>query len=97
MVTRYGMSVTLGNRVFGKRDELVFLGKELGEHQKDYSEEVAAKIDIEVSRIVDEGYKRAEQLINKNKKKMEEVSDVLLKKETLEAPEFNKLMKGAKA
>lgn len=92
MVTRYGMSEKLGNRIFGKRDELVFLGKELGEHQKDYSEQIAAVIDSEVSRITSEAYKVAEKLITSNKKKMEAVAKVLLEKETIEADEFNKLM-----
>lgn len=93
MVTRFGMSERLGNRIFGKRDELVFLGKELGEHQKDYSEEVAGIIDAEVSRITSEAYTKAEELIKKNKKKMEEVAKILIDKETIESEEFNKLMK----
>lgn len=92
MVTRYGMSEKLGNRVFGKRDEMVFLGKELGEHHKDYSEVVAAQIDSEVSRIVDEGYKKAAKTINSNKKKMDRVAAALLEKETLDADEFKKIM-----
>lgn len=92
MVTRYGMSEKLGNRSYGRKDELVFLGKELGEHHKDYSEEVAALIDKEVTQIVNDGYKKAVQLITKNKKKMEAVAAVLIEKETLEAEEFNKLM-----
>lgn len=92
MVTRFGMSEKLGNRAFGRNEEYVFLGKELGEHHKDYSEEVASVIDQEVSRIVEDGYKKAVQLITKNKKKMDAVANVLIEKETLEAEEFNKLM-----
>jgi cell division protease FtsH len=94
MVTRYGMSEKLGNRTFGKRDELVFLGREMGEHRKDYSEEIAAQIDAEVSRIVEEGNVMATKLITANKAKMEKVAKVLLEKETIEAEEFNKLMNG---
>ncbi len=92
MVTRYGMSEKLGNQIYGRRDDLVFLGKELGEHHKDYSEEVAAKIDLEISKIITDAYKTAEKLILANKKKVEKVASVLLEKETIEATEFNKLM-----
>jgi cell division protease FtsH len=97
MVTRYGMSDKMGNQVYGRRDEMVFLGKELAEHHKDYSEEVAAKIDEEIFQILNTAYKRAEDLILKNKKKMDDVAAVLIKKETLDAAEFNKLMNGTKA
>jgi cell division protease FtsH len=92
MVTRYGMSEKLGNQIYGRRDELIFLGKELAEHQKDYSEEIAAKIDTEIARIIKESYKAAEKLIVANKKKLEKVAAVLIKKETIEAVEFNILM-----
>jgi len=92
MVTRYGMSDKLGNQIYGRRDELVFLGKELGEHHKDYSEEVAAKIDLEISSIIINSYKTAEKIILSNKKKLEKVASVLLERETIEAVEFNKLM-----
>ncbi len=97
MVTRYGMSDKLGHRVYGRRDELVFLGRELGEHDKDYSEKIAADIDSEVDRIIEEGYKKSEQLIAKHAKKLEEVASELLKKENLDADEFAKLMGTEKA
>jgi cell division protease FtsH len=97
MVTRYGMSEKLGNQIYGRRDELIFLGKELAEHQKDYSEEIAAKIDTEIARIINESYKAAEKLIVANKKKLEKVAAVLIKKETIEAAEFNTLMDETKA
>lgn len=92
MVTRYGMSDKLGHRVYGRRDELVFLGRELGEHDKDYSEKIAAYIDEEVDRIIEEGYAKAVSTINKNKKKLEVVADELLKKETLDEEEFKAIM-----
>lgn len=92
MVTRYGMSDVLGPQVYGKRDELVFLGKELGEHEKNYSEEIAAKIDEEVSRITEEQYNVAKNLLVKYKKKLKEISEELIKKETIEGEEFEKLM-----
>jgi len=97
MVTRYGMSEKLGHRVYGRRDELVFLGRELGEHDKDYSEKIAADIDSEVDRLIEEGYKKAEKLIAKHAAKLEEVAAELLKKENLDASEFEKLMGTTKA
>ncbi|MDD5693127.1 MAG: ATP-dependent zinc metalloprotease FtsH [Patescibacteria group bacterium] len=92
MVTRYGMSDKLGNQIYGRRDDLVFLGKELAEHHKDYSEDIASIIDSEISRIINEAYKTAEKTINSNKKKLEKVANVLLEKETIESEEFNALM-----
>jgi len=92
MVTRFGMSDRLGPQIYGKRDELVFLGKELTEHEKNYSEEVAAIIDSEVSRIIDEGYQKAKAIITKNKAKLDIVAKELIQKETIEGPEFEKLM-----
>jgi len=92
MVTRYGMSDKLGHRVYGRRDELVFLGRELGEHDKDYSEKIAAVIDEEVDRVIEEGYKKALATITKNKKKLENVATRLLEKETLDAAEFTAIM-----
>jgi cell division protease FtsH len=97
MVTRYGMSAKLGHRVYGRRDELVFLGRELGEHDKDYSEKIAADIDSEVDRIIEEGYDKAEKLISKNAAKLEKVAAELLKKETLDEGDFVKLMGTEKA
>ncbi len=92
MVTRYGMSKNLGPQIYGKRDELVFLGRELAEHEKNYSEEVAAKIDKEVSDIITEAYKKASLVISKNKNKLKEIAEKLIKNETIEAEEFEKIM-----
>lgn len=92
MVTRYGMSDTLGPQVYGKRDELVFLGKELGEHEKNYSEEVAAKIDKEVNQIMASAHKKAKEILTKNKAKLKLVADELVKKETIEGDEFEALI-----
>jgi len=92
MVTRYGMSSVLGPQVYGKRDELVFLGKELGEHEKNYSEEVAAKIDREVYTIIDKSYKKAKDLLTKHKAKLKVVAEELVKKETIEGKDFEELM-----
>ena len=92
MVTRYGMSDVLGNRVYGRKNEMVFLGRELGEHDKDYSEKVAAVIDSEVDKFVETGYKKAFATITKNKKKLETVAKALIEKETLDSTEFREIM-----
>lgn len=92
MVTRYGMSDSLGPQVYGRRDELVFLGKELGEHEKNYSEEIAAKIDREVSQIIDSAHKKAREILTKNKSKLKQVADELIKVETIEGDEFEALI-----
>lgn len=92
MVTRYGMSDVLGNRVYGRKNEMIFLGRELGEHDKDYSDKVAALIDSETDKFVEEGFKKAVLTINKNKKKLENVATELLAKETIDADEFKAIM-----
>lgn len=92
MVTRYGMSDKMGPQIYGKRDELVFLGRELAEHEKNYSEEVAAQIDKEVSLIIASGYKKANDILTKNRAKLKEVAELLIKQETIEGEEFAKLM-----
>ncbi len=96
MVTRYGMSDVLGNRVYGRKNEMVFLGRELGEHDKDYSEKVAALIDGEVDKFVEEGYQKAVATITKNKKKLETVASQLIEKETLDSDDFKKIMDNKK-
>jgi cell division protease FtsH len=87
MVTQYGMSQKLGPLIFGEKDELVFLGKEIGE-QRNYSEEIARQIDHEVRRIIETAYNRATQLIQENKAKLEEIAQRLLKEETLDSQTF---------
>lgn len=90
MVTRYGMS-ELGPRTFGKKEELVFLGKELGE-EKDYSEQTALEIDNEVSRIIDSARDKATSIIDEKKGILKKISDTLLEKETIEKEEFDEIM-----
>jgi cell division protease FtsH len=87
MVTQYGMSERLGPLIFGEKDELVFLGKEIGE-QRNYSEEIARQIDHEVRRIVETAYNKATQLIQTNRAKLDEIAERLLKEETLDAQSF---------
>lgn len=90
MVTRYGMS-TLGPRTFGKKEELIFLGREINE-EKDYSEHTAEAIDKEVSKYVQEAYATAEKILNEKRDVLQKIVDELLEKETLEKEEFNSIV-----
>jgi cell division protease FtsH len=87
MVTRYGMSEKLGPMVYGKKEELVFLGKEIGE-QRDYSDAVAEEIDAEVRRIVNETHETAKRVLSDNRDKLDAIADRLIQVETLDAVEF---------
>ena len=92
LVTKYGMSSLLGPRTFGLKEELIFLGREISE-RRDYSEETARLIDEEVSKFITSAYQQAQKIIKTNKKTLDKVAKLLLKKETLERPEFEKLFK----
>lgn len=87
MVTRYGMSEKLGPMTFGEKQELVFLGKEIGE-QREYSEKVAQEIDEEVRRIIREAYERAKEILTKHRDKLDRLAQALMEKETLEGDEL---------
>ncbi|MEJ5198913.1 MAG: cell division protein FtsH, partial [Anaerolineae bacterium] len=87
MVTQYGMSEVLGPQTFGEKDELVFLGREIGE-QRNYSEEVAEAIDREVRSLVDEAYNRAREIIRTYRHKLDEVARYLLEHETMDEQAF---------
>jgi cell division protease FtsH len=88
MVTRYGMSEKLGPLMFGEKDEMVFLGKEIGE-QRNYSEEIARQIDREVRRIIETAYHKANGIIRENRAKLEEIAERLLQEETLDRTAFD--------
>ncbi|NOZ72474.1 MAG: ATP-dependent zinc metalloprotease FtsH [Chloroflexi bacterium] len=90
MVTRYGMSEKLGPMVFGRKDEMVFLGREIHE-QRDYSERTAEEIDREVRRIVDQSYKMARDTLEQYLDKLELVAQALLERESLTRDEFAQL------
>ena len=90
MVTKYGMSDKLGPMMFGTSNDEVFLGKDFG-HTRDYSEQVAAEIDKEISSIIDNAYNVCIKLLSENMDKLHEVAKVLLEKEKLEADEFMKI------
>ncbi|MDD2807683.1 MAG: ATP-dependent zinc metalloprotease FtsH [Patescibacteria group bacterium] len=87
LIMQYGMSDVLGQRTFGKREELIFLGKEITE-QRDYSEKVAEQIDGEISRFIADAIKTALNIIKKKRNKMDDIVEVLMKKETIEQAEF---------
>ncbi|MEP0762817.1 MAG: ATP-dependent zinc metalloprotease FtsH [Chloroflexota bacterium] len=91
MVTRWGMSRKLGPRVFGQKEELVFLGREIGE-QRDYSESIAEQIDQEVHAIVSEAYERALHVLRANRDKLDAVAQRLIEVETIGREEFLALM-----
>ena len=91
MVTRYGMSEKIGPVTFAEKEELVFLGKELGEH-KTYSDKVASIIDDEVEAIVRFQEKRATILLIRKKTKLKKVAEKLLEVETLDQEEFEKII-----
>ena len=91
MVTSYGMSEKMGNLTYGKSEEHVFMGRDFG-HNRDFSEEIAADIDKEVKKIVDERYAIAKDLLSSNRDMLEFISKALLDRETLDEKEFNELM-----
>ena len=93
MVCRYGMSDVLGPLTFGKKEEMVFLGKEIATH-KDYSEQTAVLIDQEVRKIVERAYEKASQLLRENQDKLHLIASTLLEREVLDGDELNRLMKG---
>ena len=92
MVTRYGMS-RLGARTFGKKEELVFLGREMHE-ERNYSEKTAQDIDIEVTHYIDEAFKRATTILTEKRATLDSIATALLERETLEKDEFAALVAG---
>jgi cell division protease FtsH len=90
MVTEFGMSDRLGPLSFGKRDELVFLGREIGE-QRNYSDEVAKQIDEEVRAIIDHAYERAMDVLVQHRDKLTALAEKLVAEETVDSEEFEKL------
>jgi cell division protease FtsH len=93
MVCEWGMSEAMGPLTFGKKEEQIFLGREIAQHQ-DYSEDTALRIDQEVKRIVTENYTRAQQLLIENKKQLLEMADALLARETLDADQIRRILAG---
>jgi cell division protease FtsH len=90
MVMRLGMSKELGPMVYGQKEELIFLGREISE-QRDYSEQVAQTIDDEVRRLVGEAYKKAVELIREYRDRLDSVAERLLEVETISRDEFENI------
>jgi len=96
MVTTYGMSDELGPMAYGSGDDEVFIGRDFNK-MRNYSEEVAAKIDNEMRRIIDVAYNKTEALLSQNMEKLERVAIALLEKETISGKEFEELFDGIQA
>jgi len=96
MVTEYGMSEKLGPRIFGQRQELVFLGREISE-QRDYGDKVADEIDEEVYAVIQRAYKTTKRILTRNKAKLRELAKELIARETLDEPELDRLFAGLAA
>ena len=90
MITRLGMSSDLGPMVYGQKEEMIFLGREISE-QRDYSEAVAEKIDKEVRELVESAYIRARQILNQYRDRLDAVAKKLLEVETLSRDDFEKI------
>ncbi len=90
MVTRYGMSEALGARTFGDQSNEVFIGLDYG-HTVDYSQDTAAMIDREIKRIIDECYQRCTEILTQHMDHLNQVAELLLEKEKIEADEFDAL------
>jgi cell division protease FtsH len=90
MVTRLGMSTELGSMVYGQKEELIFLGREISE-QRDYSETVATQIDREVRKLVDDAYDQAFAILKKYREQLDAVANKLLEVESLNREEFEKI------
>ncbi len=91
MVCEWGMSERLGPLTYGKKEQEIFLGREISQH-RDYSEQTAIEIDREVRRLIIENYERAKTLITDNIAALKALAEALLEKETLDAPEIEKIV-----
>ncbi len=90
MVTEFGMSDRLGPLAFGKRDEMVFLGREIGE-QRNYSDNVAMMIDEEVRAIIDRAYDRATEVLTTHRDRLDRLAEKLIAEETVDSDDFEQL------
>jgi cell division protease FtsH len=93
MVMRYGMSERLGPRVFGHDHSQPFLGREFSS-EPDYSDEIAREIDDEIRRVVESAHQRARDILTEHRETLDVVSDILIRRETIEKAEFEALLLG---
>ncbi len=91
MVTEWGMSDKMGPMTYGQKKEEIFIGRDLGMH-RDFSEDMAKKIDAEVRKIIDTAYKKAKDIITKNKDKLAEITELLLEKESIDSIQLDKIL-----
>ncbi len=91
MVTQWGMSERLGPRTFGRRDSMVFLGRDIAE-QRDYSERTAEEIDEEVRRIVEDAHERCREVLREHREKLDELAEALIEVETIEGDDLQRLL-----
>jgi len=91
MICEYGMNEKLGPLSFGKKEEEIFLGREISQH-RDYSEETARKIDQEVNNLIDSSYKKTHKLISDNRNTLNNLAKALLEKETLNGHEIDEIV-----
>ena len=96
LVKEYGMSEKLGPISFGEKEEMIFLGKEIGE-QRNYSESVATKIDEEVAKFIKNAQNTAKKILKKRRRLLDKIAKTLIEKETIEKEEFERLIKTRKA
>ncbi|MEY2513598.1 MAG: cell division protease FtsH, partial [bacterium] len=93
MVMRYGMSEKLGPRVFGHDHSQPFLGREFSS-EPDYSDEIAREIDDEIRRVVESAHQRANDILTEHIKTLNTISEILVRRETIEKQEFEMLVQG---
>jgi cell division protease FtsH len=93
MVCEWGMSDAMGPLTFGKKEEQIFLGREIAQHQ-DYSEDTALKIDQEVKRFVTQNYERSHKMLSDSKETLVKIADALLAREVLDADQVKRLVAG---
>ncbi len=91
MVTEWGMSEKMGPMTYGQKKEEIFIGRDLGMH-RDFSEDMAKKIDAEVRKIIDTAYKKAREIISKNTDKLELITDLLLDKESIDGRQLDGIL-----
>ena len=96
MVTEYAMTESMGQRTFGQKEEMIFLGREISE-QRDYGEEVATQIDREIRAIVDRAYERSVEVLTENREKLDRVAAALIDEESIDAETFRSLLLGQDA
>jgi cell division protease FtsH len=91
MVCEWGMSEKLGPLTFGRKEEEIFLGREIAT-KRDFSEQVALDIDNEIRRLVSENYERAKRLLTEHMRSLKALAEALLEKEVLDAPEIDQIL-----